>query len=423
MQVCDKQELIADINDRIDPRYPKILTTNKVLKAIVPLNTLSHKTPPKRTPRSGRHSPCMTHSSSETWYTYSYPILTTQSPTTQVYTTHPTGDGQIEMFNIRDQTALMADTLTDSSLQRVGINGLLISIDRKLIVDSAGSVDDQTFFPFYAFANVIDTEGTHPCISFIVTQTHNIGIVTLHKFDIELLGPRCPNGSRLTHVEQFRDQFDYIDKDHCPHCQKEYIPRIDKRILHPKCKVLRQLRNTNSHLLTNHLNRIPDACKMHHASKKKTRRPICNGNSPMTAATKGCDCIPHNTTHLIMIMTNRNKATFMMDYTKPVTRLSQPVKRVTPSFTLTNPHSPTTREILTKRKVIQTPITLHTIRTIVSLTPTYPTTLIHITGVHRWDQCTKCITPSEEKGTQYWEIEPLPQKEEEEVGDMTQPQL
>jgi hypothetical protein len=77
-----------------------------------------------------------------------------------VYSTLPIGEGYIEMFNIRDRTALMADTLTNSSLPRVGINGLLISIERQVVVDHAGSVDDQKFFPFYAFANVIDTEGT-----------------------------------------------------------------------------------------------------------------------------------------------------------------------------------------------------------------------------------------------------------------------
>ena len=233
----------------------------------------------------------------------------------------------------------MADTLTDSSLQRVGINRLLISIDRKLIVNSTGSVDDQKFFPFYAFANVIDTEGTHSYASFTEDQTHTTGIVTLHKFDIELLGPRCPNGSRLTHVDQFRDQFDYIDKDDCPHCRKEYAPHISKRILHPKCKVLGQMRNINSHPLTNHINRTPDACKVHHASKERTRRPICNGNLPMIAATIGYNYTPHNNTPLTNIMTNRNSATVMMGYTKPVTRLSQPVKRQE-GHTFFHPHQP-----------------------------------------------------------------------------------
>ena len=68
--------------------------------------------------------------------------------------------------------------------------------------------------------------------------------------------------------------------------------------------------------------------------------------------------------------------------------------------------------ILAKRQVIRTTMTLHANRNIVTLAPTYPTTLLHITGVHRWDRCTKCTTPSKEKGTQHWEIEPLSQKEE-----------
>ena len=174
------------------------------------------------------------------------------------------------------------------------------------------------------------------------------------------------------------------------------------------------MRNINSHPLTNHINRTPDACKVHHASKERTRRLICNGNFklPMIAATIGHNHTPHINTHPTNITTNRNSTTFMMGYTKPVTRLSQPVKRVTPSFILTNPHSPTTKEILAKRQVIRTTMDLHTNRNTATLAPTYPTTLLHITGVHRWDRCTKCTTPSKEKGTQHWEIEPLSQKEE-----------
>ena len=79
--------------------------------------------------------------------------------------------------------------------------------------------------------------------------------------------------------------------------------------------------------------------------------------------------------------------------------------------------------ILAKRQVIRTTMTLHANRNIVTLAPTYPTILLHITGVHRWDRCTKCTTPSKEKGTQHWEIEPLSQKEEKEIGDTTRTHL
>ena len=105
-------------------------------------------------------------------------------------------------------------------------------------------------------------------------------------------------------------------------------------------------------------NRTQGVWKLLHASKGRMKSDSCSGKWSTTAAMKGHN--PNNTPtnnlhqyqeYLTGATFTRNKATFMAGYSRPKTRPSQPVKRDIPSFTLTNPHSPATKEIIAKRKV------------------------------------------------------------------------
>ena len=72
VQVCDKKELIADINDRIDPKYPRILTENKVSTGY-PHGTVHPSTLLYRTLICGRTHQKMMYIAKGTWY---YKMLT-----------------------------------------------------------------------------------------------------------------------------------------------------------------------------------------------------------------------------------------------------------------------------------------------------------------------------------------------------------
>ena len=165
-ELLDRRHLIQDINARIGPKYPRILD------------------------RNGKY---------------------TEDKNTRV-----------NLFEIRTINKIVPCAQAVSSHFNAPSNALQITIEKKHLHKYIKAKNDRYFFPFYAFANLKQRDGTVIQDKVMIIYIVYTGCITIQisQVDIDLIGPYCNRGARTTHLQEFSEHIQYVPQEECEYCMK-----------------------------------------------------------------------------------------------------------------------------------------------------------------------------------------------------------
>lgn len=146
------------------------------------------------------------------------------------------------LFIVERATEKVPDSAVNGFFAYTPSNYLLLKIRESDLEKITGAANDAFYFPYYAFASMINPYGKGELVKAInILYNHYITrllIISYIKVDIRLQGPYCDKGARVTHKVKYETntRFEYQPREECTLCTKDWHEGIGKFIFWPSCK-------------------------------------------------------------------------------------------------------------------------------------------------------------------------------------------
>ena len=148
-------------------------------------------------------------------------------------------------YSITRMTTQVPDSEAPGCFSSQPSNGLFISVKTRLLAEKEVfytnflyilkvitpsfkqeySANDRVLFPYFAFANLVNPAGKLERVKALALSLLQVTAIHTYPYiqvDIELSGPYCPKGNRVTHKKlQDRPDITYMEKEKCVLCVKE----------------------------------------------------------------------------------------------------------------------------------------------------------------------------------------------------------